>query len=187
MRRKWNKPKKVQEKAFCANQNIKAPYVYLIDQEGENVGKIKTEKAILIAKEFDLDLVEVNPKADPPVARIIDLGQLKYKKEKQIKLQKSKQKKSELKEVRLSVNIGEHDFNVRLKNAIKFLEKGNKLKISLTLKGREKAHPEKGVEIVKKFSDNLKNIDSLDLTEEQALTKQGGRYTMILINGKLSK
>jgi len=182
MRRKWRKAKPKQVKFFRSNQQIRVPMVFLIDENGEHAGNIETFKAIAMAKDLGLDLVEVNPKADPPVAKIIDLGQLKYEREKKAHKQKMAQKKIDTKGIRLSVRISKHDFDFRIEQAKKFLAKGNKLKIDLVLKGRERQHPEKAREAINSFLNELKNIKELSIIEEQPLTKQGARYSIILIN-----
>jgi len=182
MRRKWVKAKPKLTKKFRINKQICVSEVFLIDQDGENVGNIATSKALEMAREFGMDLVEVNPKVSPPVAKIVDFGQLKYEQEKKAQKQKAQQKKIHTKEIRLSVRISSHDFGFRLNNARKFLAKGDKVKISLTLKGRERQHPQKGIETIKNFVDELKSDEALNIEEEQGLTKQGGRFTMIVVN-----
>jgi len=182
MRRIWRKAKPKPEKRFRVNQFIKIPEVFLIDENGEMIGVIETQKALAMAEEVGLDLVEVNPSAHPSVAKIMDYGQFKYEKDKKEQKQKVKQKKIETKEIRLSVRISKHDFDFRLKQAKKFLEKGNKLKIDVTLKGREKQHSEKVREIVNQFVASLKEFKDLNIEIEQDLTKQGGRFNIILVN-----
>lgn len=184
MRRTWRKAKPKQEKRFRVNNQIKLPEIFLIDESGEQIGVISTYEAIKQAKELSLDLVEVNPTADPPVCKIMDYGQFKYEKEKKAHKQKMQQKKIETKGVRLSVRISKHDFDLRIKQGIKFLQKGNKLKIELVLKGRERQHPEKAREIVENFVSELENNEDINIAKEQDLTKQGGRFTMILLNKK---
>ncbi|MFH1661760.1 MAG: translation initiation factor IF-3 [Candidatus Falkowbacteria bacterium] len=182
MRRIWRKAKPINEKKFRVNQFIKIPEVFLIDENGDKIGVMETQKALTMAEEAGLDLVEVNPTARPSIVKIMDYGQFKYEKDKKEQKQKVKQKKTETKGIRLSVRISKHDFDFRIKQAKKFLEKGNKLKIELTLKGRERQHPEKVREIVNKFVDNLKEFEDLSIEVEQGLTKQGGRFNIILVN-----
>jgi len=184
MRRSWKKAKPKIEKHFYTNEQIRSEMVFLIGEEGEQIGKIDTKKAIALAKEMELDLVEVNPRAVPPIAKIMDYGQFKYESEKKAHKQKMQQKKVDTKEIRLSVRISKHDFDFRLEQAKKFIEKGNKLKIDLILKGREKAHPDKAVETIKGFVAELDAVDGFTLFREQDLTKQGGRFNIILVNKK---
>ncbi|RMD58895.1 translation initiation factor IF-3 [Candidatus Parcubacteria bacterium] len=184
MRRTWRKAKPKQEKIFRANQQIEAEEVFLINEEGERIGVVSTPEAIRMAREAELDLVEVDPKSQPPVAKIMDYGQFKYEREKKLHKQKAQQKKIETKGVRLSVRISQHDFQIRINQATKFLEKGHKLKIELNLRGRERQHPQKAIEIIKQFIEVLKTNEKFNLVEEQPLTKQGGRYTIVLVNKK---
>ncbi len=184
MRIKFHRTEKKERKFFTSNQGIKAESVYLIDETGENVGVIKTHDAIVQAKELEMDLVLVNPKADPPVAKIVDLGQLKYQHEKKIHKQKMMQKKIDTKNIRLSFRISEHDLNLRLKQAIKFLTKEQKIKLELSLRGRERQHQGRAREMMMNFVEKLKNQEDINLEIEQDLTSQGGRLTIILINKK---
>ena len=185
MRRVYHKPRPdFQEKRFRVNQQIRVPEIFLIDENGQSLGVMPTSKALALALEAGMDIVEVNPKVQPPVVKIIDYGQFKYKKEKEAQKQKVKQKKIEIKGLRLSVRISQHDFDVRVEQARKFLGRGDKLKLDLVLKGRERQHPEKAEEIMKKFYRLLKETPGLNMEIEQGLTKQGGRFNIILINKK---
>ncbi len=183
MRRVYRRPRPdFQEKRFRVNQQIRIPEVFLIDENGASVGVTPTAKAMAMAEEAGLDLVEVNPKVRPSVVKIMDYGQFKYKKEKEAQRQKVKQKKIEIKGVRLSVRISQHDFDFRVTQAKEFLSKGNKLKVEAVLKGRERQHPEKAEEMIKKFIGSLKQEQGLNIEIEQNLTKQGERFNIILVN-----
>ena len=184
MRRIWRRAQPKMEKRFRVNQQIKVPEVFLIDENSEQIGVVSIEKALAMAGEAGLDLVEVNPKARPSIVKIMDYGQLKYESDKQKQKQKAKQKKIETKGIRLSVRISQHDFDFRLNQAKKFLEKGNKLKIELVLKGRERQHPEKARETIQRFIESLKQFENLDIIAEQDLTRQGGRFSIVLVNKK---
>lgn len=184
MRIKFHRIEKKERLFFKANQNLRSEEVFLIDENGENVGVVSTQEAIARAKDLDLDLVEVNPKAKPPVAKIVDLGQMKYEHEKKLHRQRMAQKKIDTKVIRLSFRISEHDFNFRLAQAEKFLAKENKLKVELILRGRERQYPQKAREIVEKFLDGLRQNEGFSIEIEQALTNQGGRFTIVLINKK---
>lgn len=184
MRRTWRKAQPKPQKRFLSNQMIKAPEVFLIDETGEQVGVIPTREALERAREINLDLVEVNPTANPPVAKIVDYGQLKYEREKKAHKQKIAQKKIDTKGIRLSVRISQNDLKLRVTQALKFFSKGDKVKVDLVLKGRERQHPEKAVEIVNEFITALETNEGINITKEQPLTKQGGRFTMILVNKK---
>jgi len=183
MRRVYHRPRPDnQKKRFLVNQQIKYPLVSLVNAAGESLGAVATSRALALAEEVGLDLVEVNPKANPPVVKIMDYGQFKYKKEKESQRQKVKQKKVDLKGIRISVRISQHDFAFRLDQAKKFLAKGHKLKLELILKGRERQHPRKADEVINKFIDMLRQDQSLNIEVESGLTKQGGRFSIILIN-----
>lgn len=119
----------------------------VIDAEGENLGVMKTSDALRMAQEQDLDLIEVSPLANPPVCRIMNLGKWQYLQSQKVK----KQKTLDVKVVRLSFKIGEHDRQVRINQTSKFLAKGHKVKIELRLRGREKAYPQQAREIIEKF------------------------------------
>lgn len=182
MRKIWRKEKVVVEKKFRANEEIKVPEVFLIDENGDRLGVYHTHEALAKAREAELDLVEVNPLEQPPVVKIMDYGQFKYEKDKKAHKQKVMQKKVDTKVIRLSVRIGKHDFEFRVEQAKSFFEKGHKLKIELILRGRERQHPEKAVDLINEFVEKLQINNSLNLIKEQDLTRQGGTFTMILIN-----
>lgn len=132
----------IQIKKNRTNHEIKAPEVQLIDEMGTFLGKVPTAKAILMAQESGFELVEINPQANPPIAKIIDYGKFKYDLEKKQKKAKLHQKKSEIKGLRLTFRIGQHDLETKKRQAIKHLTAGDKLKIEITLKGREQKHTE---------------------------------------------
>jgi len=185
MRKIWRRPQqKTEGRRFWANEQIRVPEVFLIDENDEKVGLTPTHIALVRAREVDMDLVQVDPKGNPPVAKIMDYGQFKYEQEKKAHKQKVQQKKVDIKGVRLSVRISQHDLDFRLDQAKKFLEKGDKLKIELNLKGRERQHPEKAREVVVDFIEKLKENSEFNLITEQPLTNQGGRYNIILTNKK---
>lgn len=184
MRIKFHRTERKETPMFKANAQIKALEVYLIDENNDPVGRMTTEEAIQRADDAGLDLVEVNPKAEPPVVKIVNLGQLKYEREKQAHKQKMHQKKTELKNIRLSFRISDHDFGLRVSSAEKFLSKDNKVKVELILRGRERQYPQKASELINKFVVRLKANKELNVEVEQPLTNQGGRFTIILINKK---
>jgi len=183
MKRTWRRPQKKDEgKKFFVNQQIRATEVFLIDENGTQVGEMNIREALRIAEESGLDLVEVNPLGKPPVVKILDYGQFKYEREKEAHKKKIQQKKVEIKGVRLTVRISENDFNFKLEQAKGFLSKGNKLKVELVLRGRERQHPEKAVETIKKFILDLEKTEGLSLIREQDLTRKGSGFIMIMSN-----
>ncbi len=184
MRIKFHRVERKEEPTFRANTQIRVPEVFLIDENNEAIGVIPTEEAVKRALDAELDLVEVNPKANPPVVKIVNLGQLKYEREKQAHKQKMQQKKVETKNIRLTFRISPHDQEMRLSQAAKFLAEDNKIKVELILRGREKQYPQKAAEIIRGFATKLQATPDLNIEVEQPLTNQGGRFTIILINKK---
>lgn len=134
---------------YKTNEKIEAPEVRLVTDDGAEV--MATYKALEIAEEAGLDLIEISPKANPPVCKIMDYGSFKYQKEKEIKKQRAAQKEVDTKGIRLTLRIGSGDMEVRRKQACKFLDKGNKVKIELVLRGREKAYRDRAKTIVEDF------------------------------------
>jgi len=184
MRIKFHRVEKKVEPTFRSNTQIRVPEVFVIDESNESLGIMSIEEALAKAQEADLDLVEVNPKANPPVVKIVNLGQLKYEREKQAHKQKMQQKKVETKSIRLTFRISEHDQDMRVVQAGKFLAKENKTKIELILRGRERQYPQKAAEMMRNFVAKVQAIPDLSVEVEQPLTNQGGRFTIILINKK---
>ncbi|MCD6470993.1 translation initiation factor IF-3 [bacterium] len=160
-------------KYYRLNYRIKAPKVRLIDENGKHIGVVETSKAIEMAQKKGLDLIEVNPNQDPPVAKILDFGQFKYQLSKKEKKQKSK--KGEVKGIRLSLRVGKHDLEFKRKQVDKFLKEGNKVKIEMLLRGRERTHADLGEKIINDFISSLENIKI-----EQPLKKQGPRITILI-------
>ena len=143
---------------------------------GEQLGIMATRDALRMAEEQHLDLVEVAPKAKPPVCRIMDFGKYRYEQQKREKEAKKKQKIVTIKEVKLRPNIEQHDFDVKLKNALRFLEEGNKVKVTIMFRRRELSHPELGREVLNKVADRLKELVSI----ERDAKLEGKNMTMIL-------
>ncbi len=114
---------------YNINEQIKSEEVRIINDEGENLGVLKTKEALKLAQEKEVDLVEINPKATPPIAKIVDFSHFKYQKEKEVRKQKANSHVSEMKGIRLSIRIGEHDLEIRRVQAEKFLNRGDKVKI----------------------------------------------------------
>lgn len=161
---------------FRVNKKITSPEVRVV-LDGEN-RVLKTEEAIALAEEQGLDLIEVSPKANPPVCKIMDFGSFKYQKEKEAKKQRATAKEIEIKGIRLSMRIGQNDFDVRLKQAKKFLEKGQKLRLELILRGREKAHRARATEVFTQFTEALK-LD-YDIRVESPTKSLGNRMQTII-------
>ncbi len=164
------------EKRYWYNENIRIPQLRVIGPNGENLGILETAKALAIAREAELDLVEVNPIANPPVAKIMDLGQFKYEQEKKEKKAKSSQKKIDIKGVRLTFRIKGNDLENRKRQTVEFLSDGDKVKIDLILKGREKAHKDLARNMLQKFLDEL----GVEVKVEAPISEQGGRFSVII-------
>ncbi len=157
------------------NQEIRVPQVRLIDETGKQIGIIATSRAQEIARERGLDLLEVSPQAKPPVCKVIDYGKYRYQKAKQEQKARKKQKKTGIKGIRLSVRIGQHDFEFKARQAEKFLAQGHKIRVELILRGREHAHTDLALAEIRKFQANLKH----PIKVEQSPRKLGNSVTAI--------
>lgn len=166
-------------KELQINEEIRDREVRLIDVDGEQLGIVNTRKALEIAEEKRLDLVKVAPTANPPVCRIMDYGKYKYELAKREKEARKNQKVINVKEIRLTPNIEAHDLNVKAKTAIRFLESGDKVKVSVRFRGREMGHTEIGREVLKDFA---KLIDEVGTIEKPA--KLEGRNMVMHLTPK---
>lgn len=163
---------------FTLNDRINVPEVRVLDTDGENLGVMKLEDALAKAKENEMDLVIINPKGNPPVAKIIDFTHFKYQKEKEARKQKANTHVSDLKGIRLSIRIGEHDMNIRKIQAEKFLNRGDKVKIEVILRGRENSKAHIAFDVINKFIGLIQQ--GLELRVEQETSKQGNKVTAIV-------
>ncbi len=163
---------------YHVNQFITAPELRVIDENGENLGVLPTHRALAIAEERGFDLVEVNPVAAPPIAKILNYGQFKYEKEKELKKQKSRSKEVEIKGIRLSTRIGAHDRDIRLKQTVDFLKEGNKVKIEIILKGRERQFAHLANQVIMQFVESVNQIFPCHI--EQEMTRQGGKISLVI-------
>ena len=146
-----------------ANNRINSPEVQVISSNGENLGIINTNKAISMAKEEGLDLIEIAPNAKPPVCKIIDMGKYKYDAQKKANKAKKKQKIVLLKEIKLRPVTEAHDYNFKLKNAQKFLSKGDKVKFTIRFKGRELQHSNLGHDLMSKIKEDVKLVGKIEM------------------------
>lgn len=174
-RHRFRKPK-FDIPEYRANEEIIAPELRVFDETGQPLGIISRAEALRVAAESGFDLVEVSPKAEPPVAKILDRGQFRYQKEKEARKQKVQSHEVDTKGIRLSVRIGEHDLEIRRQQAKKFLERGDKIRPEIVLRGREKAHADLAEEIVKNFIKSLETY--FPLRVEQPVSKVNGRVTI---------
>ncbi len=146
-----------------ANNRINSPEVQVIASTGENLGIISTNQAISMAKEEGLDLIEIAPNAKPPVCKIIDMGKYKYDAQKKANKAKKKQKIVLLKEIKLRPVTEAHDYNFKLKNAQKFLSKGDKVKFTIRFKGRELQHSNLGHDLMNKIKEDIKLVGKVEM------------------------
>ena len=165
------------EKKTRLNREINVREVRLIDAEGEQVGVVSTREALEMAAESGMDLVEISPNAVPPVCRIMDYGKLLYEQSKQKK--ERKQKRTQIKEIKLRPGTDDGDYQVKLRNLIRFLEEGDKVKITLRFRGREMVHQELGVQMM----DRLK-IDLVELAVIEQTPRLEGRQMVMMLGPK---
>ena len=151
----------------------------MVGENGEQLGIMSSKDALNMAKEMELDLVKIAPTAKPPVCKIIDYGKYKYELARKEKEAKKKQKVIEVKEVRLSPNIDENDLSTKMNNARKFIEKGNKVKVTLRFRGREMAHMSKSRYILDDFAEKLSDIATVDKP-----AKVEGRSMVLFLSAK---
>jgi len=144
------------------NERIRIREVRLIDKDGRQVGVVPTDRAMTMAREAGLDLVEVSADARPPVAKIMDYGKYKYERKKQLQESRKKSHAVQIKEVRLRPKTDKHDFDVKLQRARQFLEDGDKVQINMMFRGRELAHLEVGREVVDRFSRALEDLAKME-------------------------
>jgi len=155
------------------------PRIQLIDAEGENRGAIPTSEALALAEAAGLDLVEIVPNAEPPVCKIVDLGKLKYESQKKAAEARKKQKTVEIKELKMRPGIDTHDYEVKMKAMARFLEDGDKVKISLRFRGREMAHMDLGRLLL-----NRVKADSTAIAKVEMEPKLEGRQMMMILAPK---
>jgi translation initiation factor IF-3 len=161
------------------NEQITAPEVRLIDAEGEPVGIVTVAEALRLAEEADLDLVEIAPLAEPPVCRIMDIGKFKYAESKKQHEAKLKQKQVQIKEVKFRPATDDGDYNIKMRNLIKFLADGDKTKVTLRFRGREIAHQQIGMQLMERIRQ--------DLTEHgivEQFPKMEGRQMVMMLSPK---
>jgi translation initiation factor IF-3 len=158
------------------NDKIRAREVRLIDDEGKNIGVVKTTEALRLADEKGLDLIVVSPDQDPPVAKILDYGKYKFEAEKRAKDAKKKQHAPEVKEVKMRYKIEKHDYQVKLKNIKKFLADGDKVKILVMLKGREIQHSQLAFDLINKI---MQDMEGENFILEKKASMEGKNAVMI--------
>ena len=160
-----------------ANERIRAREVQVISSDGKNLGTLLTQEAINIAKQEGLDLIEISPNANPPVCKIIDIGKYKYDQQKKAHKAKKKQKIMNLKEIKLRPVTEIHDYNFKIKNAQRFLTKGDKVKFTVQFRGREMQHTDLGYDLMKRITDDTASLGKIEVKP-----KFEGRQIIMIIH-----
>jgi translation initiation factor IF-3 len=169
-----------QDKRNRLNENISAPEVRLIGADGEQVGIVSIEEALRVAEGDSLDLVEIVPNAEPPVCRIMDYGKFVFEQKKQKQEARKKQKQTQIKEIKFRPGTDIGDYNVKLRNLRKFLENGDKCKVTMRFRGREHAHRELGLEMLERVEKDLEDLSQV----EQRPMMEGRQMVMVLTPGR---
>ena len=158
------------------NEQISIPEVRVVDADGEMVGVISTQEGIEMAAEVGLDLVEVSPNADPPVCKILDYGKYKYEAQKKANEARKKQKVILIKEIKMRPGIDEHDYQVKMRNVRRFIDDGDKVKMTIRFRGREMAHQNLGMDVLHRVRDEMLELAKV----EQFPRTEGRMMTMVL-------
>ena len=158
------------------NEFIQSPKVRVIDHEGENLGVMLTAEAIESAAEVGLDLVEVSPNADPPVAKFLDVGKYKYEAQKKANAARKNQKTQEIKEIKMRPNIDDHDYDVKMRSINKFIGEGDKVKVTLRFRGRELSHQQLGMQLLQRVAEEIAEIAKVEAYPRM----EGGQMLMVL-------
>ena len=167
------------DKAHRINGEITAPEVRLTGVDGEQLGILKLAEAFRLSEEADVDLVEIAPQAQPPVCRLMDYGKFKYQEQKKAHENKLKQKVVQIKEVKFRPDTDDGDYNVKLRNLKRFLEEGDKTKITLRFRGREMAHQEIGARMLERLKSDLEEVG-----QPEQMPKMEGRQMIMVIAPK---
>ncbi|MFU8877890.1 MAG: translation initiation factor IF-3 [Wenzhouxiangellaceae bacterium] len=164
------------DKKTRRNNDIVAPKVRVVGAEGDQIGIRSLEEAIALAEEQSLDLVEIAPQADPPVCRIMDWGKFRFEESKKAQAQKKKQKQIQIKEIKFRPGTDDHDYDVKMRNLKRFIEEGNKVKVTLRFRGREMAHQDLGRDLLKRVESDLEGL----IAVEQFPRMEGRQMVMML-------
>ena len=181
-RKKIIPPNKSSQNDNRINEQIRVPQVRVIGVDGEQLGVISIQEALQRAETLTLDLVEVSPNADPPVCKLMDYGKFRYQQQKRAHEAKKKQAVVQIKEVKVRPKIDEHDYQFKLKHVMRFLEDGDKAKLTVVFRGREIVHREIGEKLLARFIDDVK-----DIGEVEAAPKMEGRNLMAILTAKSVK
>ena len=177
------RPERPQEEGgLMINEQIKARQVRLVDEAGEQAGVVSIQDALARAEEVGLDLVEISPNAEPPVCKILDYSKYKYEQQKKAAEARKKQKVIEVKELKFRPNIDDHDYDVKIKAARRFLEAGDKVKITLRFRGREMAHLDLGMKVMARVREEL-----ADLAKVEMDARVEGRQAIMILTSLAQK
>jgi translation initiation factor IF-3 len=158
---------------------IQSDKVRVIDENGENLGVMYTREAIEQANDIGLNLVEVSPNADPPVCKFLDVGKYRYEAQKKANAARKTQKTQQIKEIKMRPNIDDHDYDVKMRSVTKFIEEGDKVKMTLRFRGREMAHQELGMNLLKRVQDDVAEIAKIE-----AYPRLEGRQMLMVLAPK---
>jgi translation initiation factor IF-3 len=169
----------VQKDGPRINEDIRVREVHLIGQDGANLGTIPITEALAKAQEAGLDLVEISPNAAPPICKILDYGKYKYQAQKKAAEARKNQKIIEIKEIKMRPNIDVHDYDVKMRSVKKFIEEGDKVKMTLRFRGREMAHQELGMDLLRRVQD-----DTAEIAKVEAFPRLEGRQMLMVLAPK---
>ncbi|MCH5202677.1 MAG: translation initiation factor IF-3 [Oscillospiraceae bacterium] len=172
----------ISNKKLQINEEVRDKEVRVIAADGGQLGIMSAEDALVLADEKNLDLVKIAPQAKPPVCKIMDYGKYRFEQAKREKEARKNQHTVDIKEVRLSLNIDVHDFNTKLNNALKFIKKGDKVKVSIRFRGREMGHPEQGYNTMQRFAEACQDVAVIEKP-----AKLEGRNMLMFIAPKPNK
>ncbi|MEQ1496629.1 MAG: translation initiation factor IF-3 [Novosphingobium sp.] len=161
------------------NQMIVSDKVRVIDENGENLGVMYTREAIEQAAGVGLDLVEISPNADPPVAKFLDVGKFRYEAQKKANLARKSQKTQEIKEIKMRPNIDDHDYDTKMRNVNRFIEDGDKVKITLRFRGRELSHQQLGMNLLKRVQEDVAEVAKIE-----SYPRMEGRQMLMVLSPK---
>ncbi|MFT4053546.1 MAG: translation initiation factor IF-3 [Novosphingobium sp.] len=161
------------------NNMIQSDKVRVIDHEGENLGVMYTRQAIEQAAEVGLDLVEVSPNADPPVCKFLDVGKYRYEAQKKANAARKTQKTQEIKEIKMRPNIDDHDYDTKMRNVVRFIEDGDKVKVTLRFRGRELSHQQLGMDLLRRVQQDVEEIAKIE-----AYPRKEGRQMLMVLSPK---
>ena len=166
----------VRDTGLRINEQISNPVIRLIDENGANIGLIETDMARRQAEEVDLDLVEIQPKSEPPVCKIMDYGKFKYERQKRASEAKKKQRVIVVKEVKLRPNIDDHDYDVKLRSIRRFIDEGDRVKVTMRFRGRELHHQRLGADLLSRVSGDID-----DIARVEAIPEMEGRQMVMVV------